>query len=288
MPVVVGNGRREESFMGNAKRILTARCSVGLMWIAGLGGCASRTEPIEVVASAALDRQDSVAINPEDVTWITTDGTVLHPDSNTPTDAPLHNSGGGQLVGATWGQWEAATATSTMRCRPDGSTEVKVQLGSLEPNATYSVFYRTFGPDSFNPFCSNEERVLVLAQACKGGHCSPQLDSDITTDAAGSASYAGVVTGKCLLDATQVFLEVVFHLDGLTYGQLPNRLEFQTQLRPCATDGDCQSGDVCLTTGLGLACQPASCSSDPTTCRSCSSSFGADAFRQVEITQKGF
>src|SRR5262249_9612676 len=104
----------------------------------------------------------------------------------------------------------------------------------------------------------------------------------------GSARYIGSVTGKCLLDATQVFLEVTFHFDGITYGQLPNRLEFQTQLNPCATDADCTSGDICLPTGAGNACQPASCPAIPSTCRICSSSFGIDAFRQLEITQKGF
>jgi hypothetical protein len=258
---------------------------VGLMWL--VGGCGSETGKVGAAASAMLDRQDSVAVNPEDVTYLTADNTILHPDANTPDTAVLHNSGGGQLIGATWGQWRAATATSAMRCS-SGDTEAKLTFSALVPNAVYSIFYRTFGPDSFNAFCPNEERTVLLPPACKGGRCVPLLDSKFTTDATGGATYAGIVEGKCLLDATQVFLEVDFHLDGMTWGQLPNRLEFQTQLQPCAVDADCTGGDVCLATGLGLACQPSTCSSTPATCRSCSSSFGADAFRHVEITQKGF
>jgi hypothetical protein len=267
-------------------RNCTAAFCGSLMASLCMGGCGSPVPSTGV--SAALDRQDSVAINAADVTFLTADNTVLHPDSSTPISTPLHNVTGGQLIGATWGQWESANATSTMSCRHDGSTEVKVLLTGLIANSVYSVFYRTFGPDSFNPFCPDEERSLVIPEACKGGHCAPLLDSSVATDATGSASYSGTVPGKCLANATQVFFEVIFHLDATTYGQLPNRLEFQTQLRPCATDTDCQSGDVCLATGAGLACQPASCASDSTTCRICSSSFGIDAFRQLEIRQKGF
>jgi hypothetical protein len=43
---------------------------------------------------AQWDRQDNFFPNANDVTWLTTDGTILQ-DSSTPADAPLHNGFGG-------------------------------------------------------------------------------------------------------------------------------------------------------------------------------------------------
>ena len=235
----------------------------------------------------APDRQDSVSAYNSDVTIVSAGGHVSQPNSSTPVDTPLHDVNGGALLGVTWGQWESATARSTMRCR-QGNTDVTVRLDGLIPDAVYSLFYRTFGPESVNPLCPSEERALVIPEVCHGSNCVPTLDSHIVTDGSGSASYSGVIEGLCLLDATQVFLDVIYHSDGQTYGQLPNLREFQTQLRPCATDADCGGADVCLLSGLSQACQPVSCETDSTTCRVCSASFGQDAFRQLQITQKAF
>jgi hypothetical protein len=53
-----------------------------------------------------------------------------------------------------------------------------------------------------------------------------------------------------LFDATQVFFSVIYHSDGVTYGELPNAGEFLTQGQ------------------------------------SCRSSFGEDAMRQLLVLQK--
>jgi len=192
--------------------------------------------------------------------------------------APLSNITG-NLLGVTWGQFLMADADSWVSCR-DGKTDVRLHLTGLIPNAVYSVFYRTFGPDSLNPFCPDLERSRVVPGPCQGPRCPNPPNSTIVTDAHGAAVYTGRVNG-CLLDATTALLDVIYHANGSTYGELPNRLEFATQLRPCQTDGNCAAGDVCLDN----VCQPSSCLSG-VGCRVCNSSFGSDAMRQAVIIQK--
>jgi hypothetical protein len=164
-------------------------------------------------------------------------------------------------LGLSWGDWQTASARSRVSCKSDGNTDIRVRLSNLRPNAVYSLFYRTFGPDSINPLCITQERSLVVPERCNGAGCVPVLDSRIETDADGEATYVGEVAG-CLLDATTVLLDVIYHLNGTTYGQLPNQLEFQTQNPPGCTDPS-QSG-----------------------CDSCFSSFGNDAMRHAVIIQK--
>jgi hypothetical protein len=243
---------------------------------------------LPVAASAWVNSVSTVA-NGGDVTYVTPGGFVGHPNLNTPADTPLHDISGGASLGVTWGQWQAATATtSKLRCNADGSNDVKVLLSGLIPNGLYSVFYRTFGPDSYNLLCPSEERAeLVLT--CPNGACKTGvLDSHVVADAKGNASLTGTVLGGCLLSDTQVFLEVIYHFDGHTYGQLPNKGEFQTQLTPCVSDADCPTiAPVCQPIGVGLACEPTTC--DPNSGTGCNvyrGTFGEDAYRQVEITQK--
>jgi hypothetical protein len=168
--------------------------------------------------------------------------------------APLFNLTGSSLD-VTWGDFQTASARSRASCK-DGTTTVRVRLSNLRPNAVYSLFYRTFGPDSINPFCSNEERSIVVPEKCNGSGCVPIADSRIETNDDGEASYVGEVEG-CLLDATTLLFDVIYHLNGQTYGPLPNRLEFETQ-------------------------HPEGC----TDCPPCHSSFGNDAMRQAVIIQK--
>src|SRR5262245_43020172 len=151
------------------------------------------------------------------------------PGETSPSEA-LFNSVGTPL-GLTWGEWQKMTATSEMRCDKDGATEAHVNLEGLIPGGVYSIFYRTFGPASFNPFCSAEERGVVVPNACHGRGCPADPDSQVLANAKGKAHFVGRIEGACLLDATQVFLDVIYHFDGNTYGQLPNRLEFVTQLQ---------------------------------------------------------
>jgi hypothetical protein len=199
----------------------------------------------------------------------------------TSPDQPLFNLVGTPL-GLTWGQFQAVDASSRVSCRNDGTTVIRLRLIGLIPNGVYSIFYKTFGPDSSNLFCPNEERSRVVPNACHGPECTGlPPDSKVVADENGETSFVGSVDG-CLLDATTTLLDVIYHLNGVTYGELPNQLESLTQLTSCLSSGDCAAGDVCLDN----VCQPSSCGSDPSTCRVCHSSFGRDAMRQAAIVQK--
>ena len=184
-------------------------------------------------------------------------------------------------LGLTWGEWQNADGTSRVRCLDDGSTEVRVRLRGLIPGGVYSLFYRTFGPDSRNPLCPTEERSLVVADVCNGRDCPTAPDSLAIAGPRGRALFRGRVDGTCLLDATQVFLDVVYHFDGNTWGALPNHLEFLTQVQPCQGSTDCESGDECVEN----VCQPPNCTAD-NSCRICHGSFGRDAMRQAAVVQK--
>jgi hypothetical protein len=166
----------------------------------------------------------------------------------------------GSSLGVTWGDFQTVSARSYVTCK-QGTTEIRVRLRNLRPNSVYSLFYRTFGADSINPFCINEERSIVVPERCTGAGCIPVADSRIESDTHGDATYVGEVPG-CLLDAQTLLLDVIYHLNGQTYGPLPNQLEFATQNPPgCANPG-----------------QPG--------CDTCHSSFGNDAMRQAVVIQK--
>jgi hypothetical protein len=157
-------------------------------------------------------------------------------------------------------------------------------LSGLIPGGVYSVFYRTFGPDSITRSAPNEERSRVLPEVCNGSDCPAGAESEVVASGRGTAHYRGRVEGLCLLDAETVLFDVIYHLNGLTYGELPNALAFQTQLEPCLTNSDCAAGDEC-NTDLQNTCQPIDCEAT-STCRSCQSSFGNDAMRQAVIIQQ--
>ena len=94
----------------------------------------------------------------------------------------------------------------------------------------YSVFWATIGPDSENPLCPGVERSLPL-NAFPASHQN-QDPSSFVAGGDGTADYRGRVD-EALLDATQVFLSVVYHADGISYGALPNRGEWLTQGENC-------------------------------------------------------
>jgi hypothetical protein len=181
------------------------------------------------------------------------------PGETSPT-APLFNLTGSTLD-MTWGTFQMVAARSRVNCERNGTTIIRVRLANLRPNAVYSLFYRTFGPDSINPRCIAQERSIVVPERCTGRRCTPVEDSRIETDAKGEAAYVGEVAG-CLLEATTLLFDVIYHLNGTTYGSLPNQLEFQTQ-NPLGCTDTSQPG-----------------------CNTCQSSFGNDAMRQAVIIQK--
>ena len=264
-------------------------CLVVIAVVAYLAMMLVITQPRAIANSA--DREDDVDAVRTDV-YVLVGGRLANPVGfcteepcgigQTSPNESLFNINGTQL-GFTWGQFQAVDASSRVSCRRDGTTEVRVRLTGLIPNGVYSIFYRTFGPDSVNPFCPNEERSRVVPNLCHGPGCGGVApDSRIVADENGNASFVGRVDG-CLLDATTVLLDVIYHSNGVTYGQLPNALEFQTQLRPCQASASCDAGDICLDN----VCQPSSCGADPPIgCRVCISSFGRDAMRQAVIVQK--
>jgi hypothetical protein len=224
-----------------SKRTSRTLCAVLLAVAVAVAALSTATA---ASAKRAGDPADAVEAYERDV-YVIVGSTLRNPDATTSTDAPLFNVAGVSLD-LTWGQWTGASATSSMRAN-GGHTDADLVLGGLVPNGVYSVFYITIGPDSENPLCLNVERALELTSTDKR-----QLPdrSSFVAQSDGTAAYSGRVDGN-LLDATQVFLEVIYHFDGQTYGSLPNRGEWLTQGQP--------------------------------TCRS---SFGEDAMRHLLITQK--
>lgn len=200
-----------------------------------------------VPASAAPpDPQDFVAAFDNDV-FVIVGSTLRNPDADTSPTAPLFNNAGVSL-GLTWGDWQAATATTSAK-KTGHSTDIRIDMAGLIPGGIYSVFYGTLNPDSENPLCPGVERTLALT-AKKAKPSGPDASS-FTAGADGTASYRASVAGDLLgIPNQQVFYFIIYHFDGGTYHPLPNRGEFLTQ------------GD------------------------NCRSSFGEEAMRQLLIIQK--
>ena len=193
-----------------------------------------------VASAAAPDQADAVQVMGHDVYVVV--GTALRSVAtlgSTPApDSVLSNVAGIRLPAGsddplTWGEWSAATATSRVATMggPDGPrTDVRLSMQSLIPGGVYSVFWFTVGPDSVQPLCPEVERRLPL-DAFKPDPSAPDLNSFVA-GAAGEAEFHGRVAGD-LLGATQLYLNVVYHADGLTYYPFPNRGEYLTQGPDC-------------------------------------------------------
>ncbi len=200
------------------------------------------------VYAAPSDPQDALQIFNRDV-YVLDGVTLRNPTAATSPDAQLYSNVGASLP-VTWGEWSQASAAATAHVKGSSQharTDVRIQLSGLIPGGVYSIFYGTFSPDSENPLCPGVERMLPLTAF----HPERQWPdaSSFVADGNGTAQYHGQVDGD-LLQASQVFYAVIYHLDGMTYHPLPNRGEFLTQ-------------------GEG-----------------CRSSFGEDAMRQLIIFQK--
>ena len=219
-------------------------------WTSLLAAAITATLALVAVAppasAAPPDQADAVEVHERDV-FVIVGSTLRNPDETTAPSAPLFNDAGVNL-NLTWGEWSAASATSSVRTsgKSNARTDVRQTFSNLVPGGTYSVFWGTLNPDSENPLCPRVERTLAL----------PSVDRDQSPDASsfvagpdGTASFRGRLDGN-LLSANQVFFSIVYHFDGQTYGALPNRGEFLTQ---------------------GANCR---------------SSFGDDAMRQFLILQK--
>lgn len=188
-----------------------------------------------------------------DVFTIGSNGSLIGVDpSATPPSAPLFNLAGSPLD-LTWGAWSAASADGgafNIPATKHPATIVGLHFKHLVPRGVYSVFYRTFGPDTNNPRCPNVEPSLALHSL--NPFQKPDAASFVAT-AGGEGWFVGLVAGD-LLAAQQVQYSLIYHFDGHTYGDLANRAE--------------------------AASQP------PAPGAVCHSSYGIDAMRQTLIIQK--
>jgi hypothetical protein len=195
-----------------------------------------------------------VAIVPfaNDVFWFTNDALSVVDPASTPASAPLFSEEGNPL-NQTWGQFSSATAKSyAWTTTRSGTTDTYFLIGmsGLIPNGVYSLFYRTFGPDSNNAICPNVEPSVALTAAFPQFQ-KPDADSFVA-NGSGKALFLGRVA-QDLLAATQLQVSVIYHFDGKTYGPVANQAESQGPGGP------------------GVPCQ---------------SSYGIDAMRQLVIIQK--
>jgi hypothetical protein len=173
--------------------------------------------------AATRGRTPSVALEAfaGDVFQLGSNGSLIAVDPRTASDtAALYNAEGDSL-NTTWGQWRAATGSSLAKTiiRPAGTaTDLRITVGGLFPNAVYSLFYSTIGPQSVNPVCATEPLVALTAR--RPARQQPDASSFVT-DGSGAASFHARVPGT-LLDAQSFIIFVIYHFDGKVYGSLPN------------------------------------------------------------------
>jgi hypothetical protein len=208
--------------------------------------------PVAGASSKTAKRIPAVGLVPfpGDVFTVSSNGTLIAVDPNsTPPSAPLFNLAGSSL-NETWGQFDSVTATSGAKALTRMgtiSTDFRITLTGLIPNGVYSLFYRTFTPDSANPVCGTvgAHDPLVALTAAHPKKQAPD-SSSFAASTTGSAAFHARVAGN-LLAAAQLQVWIIYHFDGHVYGPVPNMGE------------------------------------STSTCRS---SFGIDAMRQLIIIQK--
>jgi hypothetical protein len=205
---------------------------------------------LQAPVAGASPPTPNVAVVPfaNDVFWFTNNALTVVDPASTPASAPLFNLEGNPL-NVTWGQFSSATATSDVT-QNGNHTDFDIRLSGLVPNGVYSLFYRTFNPDSNNAICPNVEPTVALT-ARHPDQQQPDADSFVA-DSSGNAEFDGRVAGR-LLDAQQLQIAVIYHFDGKTYGPVANQAESHGPGGP------------------GVPCQ---------------SSYGIDAMRQLVIIQK--
>ncbi len=157
-----------------------------------------------------------------DVFTTSANGTLIAVDpASTPASAPLFNLAGNSL-GITWGQYSSATAKSVAWSETYGGTaytQFLIGMSGLVPNGVYSLFYRTFTPDSNNAVCPNVEPTVALTSAFWQFQ-KPDQDSFVA-GASGQALFFASLP-EPLLAAQQLQVLVIYHFDGKTYGPVTN------------------------------------------------------------------
>lgn len=207
-------------------RAIASLAGVSLLVAGPLGGS----------AMAAPDQADGVAVLARDV-YVVVGSALRNPDSGTDVDAPLFTVSGIALASAnadwvTWGRWSAASATSTARTigGPDGPrTDVRIDMSGLLPGGVYSVFYGTLSPDSVHPLCPSERTLPLDAFQPERQRPAPNA---FVAGPDGGAVFRGLVKAA-VLEAAQVFINVVFHFSGTTTYPFPIREELETQGDGC-------------------------------------------------------
>jgi hypothetical protein len=199
--------------------------------------------------ASPADAADAVQIYQRDV-FVIVGSTLRNPTVDTDPAAPLFTNSG-VAMDLTWGEWSAATATSRASVigGPSGPrTDIRLSMAGLVPGGLYSVYWGTIGPDSEQPLCPGVERTLPLDAL--GSTAKAPAPNAFVVDATGTSDLHGRVDGD-LLDATQVFVTVVYHLFGQTSYPFPNLGEYLTH-----------GGETCR------------------------SSFGEDSMRHLIVLQK--
>lgn len=184
--------------------------------------------PIAGASVAHSKRTPAVGLIPfpGDVYTLNYQGALIPVDpSSTLSSAPLYNLAGNTL-NETWGQFSSATATSLAKTITKHRTEysdIKISLSGLIPNGVYSLFYRTFGPDSNNPVCTSGIEPLIALPALRPERQKPDQDSFVA-DRKGRANFHARASGN-LLAAQQFQIVVIYHFDGNVYGPVANAAE---------------------------------------------------------------
>ena len=200
-----------------ATRWLGGVCAVGLL-ATGVAGPAMAAPAIH-----GAKRTPAVGTEPffTDVYQIGGNGNLIHVDPRTASDSTALFNLAGMPLGETWGQFRVATASSgakIVRTLSGDATDFLITLSGLFPNGVYSLFYRTFGPDSHPPVCADEPSTALTARYPR--RQKPDASSFVA-DSSGKASFHARVAGR-LLDAQSVTLSVVYHFDGHVYGAVPD------------------------------------------------------------------
>jgi hypothetical protein len=183
--------------------------------------------PVAGASNHAAKRTPAVGIVPFAGDVFTTDSNnnLIQVDPRfTPASAPLYNLDGNPL-GLSWGQWSSATASSlvnTVTKHGIDYTDFRIMLNGLIPSGVYSLFYRTFSPDSANPICPVVDPLIALPARF------PQRQTpdpySFVADSSGGGAFRARVAGR-LMDAAAVQVVVIYHFDGNVYGPVPNQGE---------------------------------------------------------------
>jgi hypothetical protein len=244
-----GLGRRRDRHF--PRRVIAAVIAAGAVCVA-----LALQAPAAGASTTVTPPTKDLGIIPftSDIYTISSEGNLI-PISidQTPASAPLYNLAGDSM-NLTYGQWNSATATSyvwTVTRNGVTDTDFVIAMSGLVPDGVYSLFYRTFGPDSDNAYCPIVEPQVALP-ALLSKIQKPDPDSFVASGSGRALFIASVA--QDLLAAQQLQVDVIYHFNGQTYGPVANAAE--------------AAGPVASDNGL------------------CRSSYGIDAMRQMLIIQK--